>query len=155
MLPPIGLSSATNSQDINAQVAVLRSQMVTLRDAMEEELESISYYQLDPDLRSRIDTGSNALQFTDQNAEALIATLNTNYITAQEVKATYATITSLETVKRNYLMKEELTASLIASKFTSEAKPKLPYVEIETLVVNGQTYGPITIDGKTVLGVVP
>lgn len=98
MLPNISLNSPINSQDTGKQISMLRSQMASLKEAIEDELQSISYDQLDAALRKKIDSLNDSLGMAVEQTAIVAQTLKAKYITADEISARYATFGTVNAV---------------------------------------------------------
>lgn len=134
---PMNLSSDMNSGDVKKQISALKTQMASLKDAIEQELMSISYEQLDTNLKKKIDnlTDLMALNMESQDAtfgkitaiKATVDTINANYISAGTVAAQYASIGSLnaqiariDNIVADYIKASEISAIQIsANQITS------------------------------------
>lgn len=75
-LPIIGLNASSNTQDVGKQLSGIRTQMASLRDAMDEELNNISYNQLDSQLRAKIDKITDDLELQRQTNNEVAELLN-------------------------------------------------------------------------------
>lgn len=111
MLPSINLAADFNSQDPKKQIAALKSQMASLKDAIEDELNSISYFQLDGDLRKRIDGINDAVKASNENIEMVMGNLKANYATIASLDAAVARIGTIEA--------KYITADYVSANYAS------------------------------------
>lgn len=111
MLPSINLAADFNSQDPKKQISALKSQMASLKDAIEDELNSISYFQLDGDLRKRIDGINDAVKASNENIEMVMGNLKANYATIASLDAAVARIGTIEA--------KYITADYVSANYAS------------------------------------
>ena len=140
MLPNISLNSPTNSQDVGKQLSTIRSQMASLKEAIEDELHSISYDQLDAALRARIDKLNDLYGAAIEQSNIVAETLQAKYIVADEIAAKYATVVELGAavarigkIEANYISTDVLDVStLITTANLSAQKIAAKQIDVST-----------------------
>lgn len=121
MLPSINLNPADKSQDYGKQLASLRTQMASLKDAIEDELNSISYGQLDADLRKRIDNLNDMLKLSNENIEMAVGSIKANYATIDSLDSAVARIGVIEAgyVTADYVSANFATFNFLSANYAS------------------------------------
>ena len=89
------LSTLNTTQDTNKQLANIRSYLIQLKDELEAELSNVTYDMLSASLQKRIDAISEDVAAHNGDLDIMAQTVTANYLTANEIVATYATIESL------------------------------------------------------------
>ena len=108
MLPMINVNPQANDGDIKKQISTLRTQMATLRDAIEADLSNIRYDNLSPDLQKRIDEMDKTLASTSETTNMVAQSLAVNYATIKDLAAQTARI---NTIEANYITASEVSAN--------------------------------------------
>lgn len=154
MLPALNLNAV--STDTGKQITYIKSYINNLKDQIDDELNSISYGQLDADLRKRIDSIKDEVKQADDKsvmvAEMIKAKyitaneISAKYITANEVSASYATIGSLSavsarlgTVEANYVGTDYLSANYATIGSLSAATARIGVIEANYITANSIT----------------
>ncbi len=106
MLPNISLNSPTNTGDVSKQLSTIRSQMASLKEAIEDELNSISYDQLDLALRKKIDSIDEIQAFAQEQTDIIAETITTEMLLVKgdilSINGSISTINGdISTVKGN------------------------------------------------------
>lgn len=115
MLPSVNLSADFNSQDTKKQISALKSQMASLRDAVEDELMNIGYDQLDANLKKKIDSIKEDLTRVSDESIMAVSSLKANYIDAA--------MADIATIKSNYVTTSVLSAQIanLGTVYASQA----------------------------------
>lgn len=92
------LSQVSKDTDIGKQMAYMRNYINQLRDEIENDLMNIGYNNLDADLRKRFDDMQTGLLTANNTSMEVAGILKTQYLKADEIVATYATLGSLNAV---------------------------------------------------------
>lgn len=131
MLPSLNVTS--KETDVNKQFASIRSYLLTLKDEIENELSSISYNQLDADLRKRIDNMDTLVAQAKEQSDIVAQTVKANFLSADEIAARYASIGYVQGnyASFNYLSSYYITASQIDANYAS-----INYLQTNYLTAN-------------------
>ncbi len=112
------LSQVSKDTDIGKQMAYMRNYINQLRDEIENDLMNIGYDNLDADLRKRFDDMQTGLLTANNTSMEVAGMLKTQYLKADQIVATYATIGSLNAVsarigviEANYITASEVSAT--------------------------------------------
>lgn len=153
MLPSINLGADFNSQDTKKQISALKSQMASLKDAIEDELNNISYDQLDALLKKKIDSINDTAMKLGENIEMVAATikadyvttdvLKANYITADQISANYASygwVSALNaivgTIQADYVTTGQLNAVTISASQITSGRIKTARLDVDDIAAN-------------------
>lgn len=106
MIPQISLGTTL---DVGKQLASIRSYLIQLRDAIDDDIHAIGFDNLTSDLRKRIEGLENNSSNNGQFAQLVAEKLKADYITAKDIKATYVTTDYLSA---NYVTTGTLNAKI-------------------------------------------
>lgn len=175
MLPMINVNPQNNDGDIKKQLSSLRTQMATLRDAIEADLSNIRYDNLSPDLQKRIDeidkTATSSSESISMVAQSLavnyasikdlsavtarVGTIEANYITASEVSANYASfgwVQALDaivgTINADYIKTNQLNA--VDAKFSNLNASNIKSGTLNAARIDVDTLVGDSLKGKTI-----
>lgn len=106
MLPNINLSPVTNEADPSKQIASIRSQLAMLKDAIEDDLNNISYDNLNLALRKKIDSIDEIKVFAQEQTNIVAETITADMLLVrgdiQSINGNISTINGdISTVKGN------------------------------------------------------
>lgn len=151
MLPALNLNAV--STDTGKQITYIKTYINNLKDQIDDELNSISYGQLDADLRKRIDRLNEDIKLADDKAVLVAELVKTNYLsaneiqaqylTAQQITANYATIGAvnansarISTIESNYVGTEYLEANYASIGSLNAALARIGVIEANYIRVS-------------------
>ena len=154
MLPALNLNAV--STDTGKQITYIKTYINNLKDQIDDELNSISYGQLDADLRKRIDRLNEDIKLADDKAVLVAELVKTNYLsaneiqaqylTAQQITANYATIGAvnansarISTIESNYVGTEYLEANYASIGSLNAALARIGVVEANYITAGAIT----------------